>query len=207
MKITLTVMALVLIAGVAVAGETVTLPAPKKSGGPNVLTAIDQRASATQTAFPKNELSREDLATILWAATGKNRDGSKWTVPTGMGRMPYTKIYVTDKNGVYLYDWDTHSLTVVSRENVHGEIPMQAFAKAAPTNIYMVTDSQELTHPANEEWAVLLAGAMSQNVYLAAQGVDVGARLVYSIDRDLTKKAFNLASDDKPLFAIVLGKY
>lgn len=185
------------------AAETVKLPEPQKSGGPDLLTAIDRRASAGQGDFPKNRLSAQDLSTLLWAASGHNRDGAKWTVPMGMGRPPYTKIYVTDKDGVYLYNWKDHTLEVIGRDAVHGEIPMQAFGKSASTNLYMVTDGAALE---NEEWGVLLGGNMSQNVYLASQAIDVGVRLVYSIDREKCRTAFKLDSRDKVIFAIIMGK-
>jgi nitroreductase len=191
------------------AGETIKLPAPQKKGGPDVLTAIDLRASAGAGDFSsQKELSREEVSTLLWAASGLNRDGKKWTVPMGRGRPPYTKVYVTDRTGVYLYDWKNHALVTISNDSkAHGDIPSQAFAKTASVNMYMVPDMAQLSGDSfGEEWAVLLAGAMSQNVYLAAGALDVSARLVYSIDRDLAKKALGLEGGDKALFAIILGK-
>ncbi len=191
------------------AGETIKLPAPQKRGGNDVLTAIDLRASAGAGDFtPGKELSREELSTLLWAASGLNRDGKKWTVPMGMGRPPYTKIYVTDRTGVYLYDWKNHALVTINSDGgAHGAIPSQGFAKTASVNMYMVPDAAQLADNAfGEEWGVLLAGAMSQNVYLAAGALDVGARLVYSIDRDLAKSALGLDAGETALFAMVLGK-
>lgn len=207
MKTALMILVLTLCtAACASAADAVKLPEPKKRGGPDLLTAIDQRGSAASGVFPKNDLTREDLATLLWAATGRNRDGAKWTVPMGMGLPPYTKIYVTDKTGAYLYDWKTHSLVAVGGAGAHAAIPTQAFGKTSPANLYMVTDSAALDGRVTEEWMALLAGAMSQNVYLAAQAVNVGARLIYSIDRDAAKRELRLAPNDKALFAIILGK-
>ncbi len=191
------------------AGETIKLPAPQKKGGNDVLTAIDLRASAASGDFsPGKELSRDELSTLLWAASGLNRDGKKWTVPMGMGRPPYTKIYVTDKTGVYLYDWKNHALVTINKNGAaHGDIPTQAFAKTSSANLYMVPDTALLSdNPYGGEWGVLLAGAMSQNVYLAAGALNVGARLVYSIDRELAKNELGLEVEDNALFAIVLGK-
>lgn len=206
---------LLMVFGVAVfaaslqAGEVIKLPDPQKTGGADVLKAIDMRASAGGADFPKGKLSRQDLSTILWAASGLNRgESDKWTVPMAMGRPPYTKVYVTDKEGVYLYDWKTHSLEVISTDGkVHGGIPIQGFGKTASTNVYMVPDVAQLSgNSSGEEWGVLLAGAMSQNVYLAAETVGVGARLIYSIERDRAAEAFGLADGERALFAIVLGK-
>lgn len=201
--------AFVLTAATAAAAET-KLPAPGKTGGQPVLEAIDHRSSATQNDFPSKKVGDADLATILWAATGNNRDGRKWTVPMAMGRPPYCKIYVTSTDGAYRYDWKNHSLVEVAKGGgVHAAIPLQSFAQSAPMVMYIVSDSEELgkmNSPFGSEFGLVLAGAMSQNVYLAAEAVDVGARLVYSIRRDEATKGLQLAPDDVPYFAIVLGK-
>lgn len=202
--------ALLFASSVAVAGETMSLPAPMKKGGPDLFTAIDNRASASQGNFPKGELSREDVATILWAATGKNRDGKKWTVPMGMGTPPYCKVYYADKQGAYQYDWNRHTLVKITDRNIVPDTVTQGFAQEAPALIFIVEDAAEKAKIMSDAWrnefTILLAGAMSQNIYLAAQGVGVGARLVYSVDREAAHRLLKLPSGDKVFFAIVLGK-
>lgn len=187
----------------------IQLPPPQKTGGTPLLEAIDQRASAKQADFPAGEISNEDLSTILWAASGHNRDGKLWTVPMAMGNPPYCKIYVSSKDGVYLYNWVTHSLKEISKDPVHENIPMQQFAKSAPMNLYIVADGPELERlksPFGDEFGLVLAGAMSQNIYLACDAVGVGARLVYSIRRNEAATALRLDDGDIPYFAIIMGK-
>lgn len=193
----------------AFAAEEIVLPAPQKTGGPALFAAIDNRSSAPQSTFPTNPVPMEDLSTILWAASGHNRDGVKWTVPMALGRPPYCKIYVSMPEGAFLYDWEGHKLIRVGTENVTPDLVSQRFAKAAPTTLYVMGDGEELatmSYPISTECGILLAGAMSQNVYLACEGLGVGARLVYSMDRELTKEKFRLAPLDQPFFAILMGK-
>lgn len=195
----------------AVAAEG-TLPAPKKVGGPSVLEAIDARASAPQDGFPAGDLTQEDWGTLLWAATGHNRDGSKWTVPMAMGRPPYCKVYIAIQEGVFLYDWNNHSLVQISGEDRRAELPTQAFGQQAPAVMCIVADGDALAalpnpEPLSSEFAMVLGGSIAQNVYLAAQTLDVGARLVYSVDRDTAQRCLATAANDKVLFAILLGKY
>lgn len=202
-----TVLSLSLFSGVFAAD--IKLSAPKKTGGMPLFEAIDQRSSARQGDFPSGAISNDALSTILWAASGHNRDGRLWTVPMAMGNPPYCKIYVTSKDGVHLYDWKTHSLKEVSGDNVQENIPMQQFAKSAPMNLYVVSDGPELAgmkSPFGDEFGLVLAGAMSQNIYLACQDLGVGARLVYSIRREEASKALKLNAGDIPYFAIILGK-
>ncbi|MCD7897156.1 MAG: nitroreductase family protein [Planctomycetaceae bacterium] len=209
MRTCLVAMMVALFTACAFAGD-INLPAPQKSGGPDLLTAIDQRQSAGGTAFPSGALTNDDLSTLLWAASGKNRDGAKWTVPMAMGRPPYCKIFVTNERGVYLYEWSSHTLKHISEAKVHSLIPQQNFAKNVPCNMYVVVDGQALSEfqgPRAAEFGPLLAGMMAQNVYLASQAVGVGARLIYSIDRDQAAKHLQLPAGDTALFAICLGKY
>ena len=190
------------------AAERIELPVPQKSGGPDILAALEKRESGSQSAFPLGGLDDQDLSTLLWAATGLNRGETKWTIPTGMGRPPYCKVYITDSRGVFRYDWRENALIQVSGERINSSIPLQKFAKDAPVNMYFVTDGPALSNEAfGEEWGVLLAGGMSQNVYLASQALNIGARLVYSINRELAQRHFDLSAGDKVLFGIVLGKY
>lgn len=208
-KLTALVLCALLCAASACAEDLIPLPAPQKSGGPELLAAIDRRASAPGSAFPKGDLSTGDVSTLLWAASGHNRDGRLWTVPMAMGRAPYCKIYVVSPSGSYRYDWQRHALEQVSREDLTETIPSQSFAKQAPMTLVVVADGRELaamSSPFGEEFAAVLAGAMSEHVYLAAQALNVGVRLVYSIDRDAAKKGLALADGDTPYFGIVLGK-
>jgi hypothetical protein len=194
---------------VQVAAADIKLPAPKKTGGPALFQIIDQRASAGQSNFPSGMPTREDLATILWAATGKNRDGRLWTVPMAMGKPPYCKIYATMPEGVFLYDWATNTLKEISTDRAQAELYMQAPFKNAPMSLYIVVDGKglsELRPPMDKEGGPLLAGAMSQNIQLAAQGLGVGSRIIYSVHRDVAARVFKLAPGDLPLFGMPLGK-
>lgn len=201
---------LVCLATASVMAEDISLPAPRKTGGTPLFQAIDTRGSAGQKDFPKGQLDANDLSTILWAATGTNRDGAKWTVPMGMGRPPYCKVYVATDDGVFLYDWKNNALKSVNSRNVKALLPEQQFAKDAPAQIYIATDGKALAGMPNKawaaEWGALLAGAMSQNIYLACEGIGVGTRLLYSMDRDLVREHCKLAPEDTPLFVMVLGK-
>lgn len=210
MKFLALALAAIVLAGAVNAADTLSLPPPQKTGGPDLFTAIDQRGSPGHNDFPKKELAPQDVATICWAATGLNRDGKKWTVPMGMGVPPYCNVFYADKSGAYRYNWKNHTLEQITDQNIIPLTVAQGFAKAAPAVLYIAEDAAAKAKISNSAWAteftVLLAGAMSQNVYLAAQGVGVGARLVYSIDRDLTAKLLKLPAGDTTFFGILLGK-
>lgn len=196
------------VAATASAGD-ITLPAPEKVGGPPLFAAIDRRASAPGNAFPSGVPSMQDLSTVLWAATGLNRDGNKWTVPMALGKEPYCTVYVTLDSGTYRYNWRKNILEFVTKENINASVPAQSFARNAPVALYVVLDAAALAAIPNQyagEFGPLLAGAMSQNIYLACEGLDMGTRLVYSIDREETARKLGLQPGDAALFVMPLGK-
>lgn len=194
--------------GVATGGD-IKLPEPQKTGGTPLFESMDNRSSAGQSTFPMGEISEQDLSTILWAASGLNRNGTKWTVPMAMGKPPYCKIYVVSDRGVYLYDWKDHILREITTENVKTDIPTQQFAQKAPVSLYIAVHAEQansLNELLREEGGILLAGAMSQNIYLACESLDVGTRMVYSIKRDAASRLLKLDEGDVVLFGLPMGK-
>ncbi len=201
--------AAVLAAAVHASAGDVKLPAPQKTGGPGLFDAVNQRGSALSRGFPAGKPTWNDFSTILWAASGLNRDGGKWTVPMAIGKPPYCKLYLVVDEGAFLYDWKDHVLKQVSAENLKAAIPTQDFAKTAPACLYLVTDGEALAAlppPIAGEVGLLLVGSMSQNIYLAADAVGVGARLIYSIDRKAAAENFKLNPSDVAICTMVLGK-
>lgn len=204
-------LAIVLVASAAYAcaGET-KLPAPQKTGGTTILAGIDQRGSALGNNFPSSALSEQDYSTILWAATGLNRDGKKHTVPTAMGIPPYVRVYLVRQDGSYYYDWEKETLVNVSTLDNRADIAMQDFVKKAPAQLIFAVDGQALSKMPNPvfagEFGPMLVGAMTQNVYLASQAVGVGTRVIYSINRDVAADLLKFPMDMVALCSMPLGK-
>ena len=194
-----------------VASADVPLPAPQRTGGPGLFDAIGSRASALGTDFASmGEVSPEKLSTILWAATGLNRGEKGWTVPMAMGMEPYVKVYVARADGVFLYDWKAHALKEVSGADVRGRIGKQDFVAKAPCTLILVSDSEALSRKfkdddAREQFAAVAAGAMAQDVYLAAGAVGVGTRYIRSVREDDIEDFLGLQDDDDVLCIMPMG--
>lgn len=186
-----------------------SLPEPKKSGGTPVFDALASRASGVQSAFPSGKISAEELSTILWAASGLNRPGKGWTVPTAMGREPYCRVYVLGSDGAFLYDWKKHALTTISKGDLRTSVSGQSFVAGAPYILVFVADGKALgafNTPRSAEWGAVLTGAMTQNVYLAAGAMDIGARYMASMKEDAVRNGLKLEKEDTPLCIMPLGK-
>ena len=204
----LTVLVLLVSASPALAGEK--LPDPQQSGGPGLFDALKKRSSAAGGDFSLAEVTRKELSTILWAASGLNRGAKGWTVPMWKGVPPYCRVYVAANEGVFLYDWKDHSLEKISGENIKGKIGRQAFVKKAWYTLIFVADAEILAQFKSDDitrdFSHVAVGAMTQNVYLACAALTVGARYVHAMNTDEIVRALQLPEGDKPLALMLLGK-
>lgn len=196
-------------AGPTSAQASFALPGPQKSGGAGIFDALSARASAGQGNFPAGAISPGELSTILWAASGLNRPDKGWTVPMAMGREPYCKVYVLGEDGAFLYDWRKHALNTVAKGDVRPRISGQAFAARAPYVLVFVADGAALgafNTPRAAGWGETLVGAMTQNVYLAANALDIGARYMASLNEGAAREALGIGEADTPICIMPLGK-
>lgn len=179
-RIFLTALAVLLAVAAATFAEDMILPDPEKSGGPSVLEAIANRSSAKQQAFENKSIPEKDLATLLWAGTGLNRDKG-WTVPMAMGAAPYVDIYVLLKSGVYSYDWEKNRLLQLSAKNIIPRASGQEYVTTAPCILVFVTKEGRARV---SSWADVAVGAMSQNIYMASEALGLKARYVATFNKE-----------------------
>jgi hypothetical protein len=187
----------------------VALPKPKTSGGDGVFDLIERRASGTRNNFPTGEISLEDLSTILWAATGRNRGDSGWTVPMAGGLPPYVKVYVVKRDGVFVYDWKEHALVEISKKNAMADITGDNFVKASAAVLVLVSDPSGLGSMArsnsNNSLSYIATGAISQNVYLASDALGISTRYLISMNAGGISRELKLKKDETPLCIMPLG--
>jgi nitroreductase len=185
------------------------LPKPATEGGKSVLAAINSRASALRDQFPVNPVSMQDLSTLLWTASGRNRDGKGWAVPVGQGRDPYCTVYVAKSDGVFRYDGKNHNLTEISKENIIPGITSQTFATKAPVVLIFVIDGAkmaEISDPVRRaSWGYLLIGCMTEHVYLAADSLNIGVRYMASLNTDFVRAKLGLPAADTPVCLLPMG--
>ena len=195
--------ALLLAAASAAMAGNIVLVEPDKTGGPSVMEAIAGRASAEQKAFSNEELSLKELSTILWAATGRNREPKGWTVPMAMGREPYVSVYVLLKSGGYLYNWEKNALMQQTTEKkLTSRAVTQDFAKSAPCILVFVSKGTMNVDNYNS----IATGAMSQNVYLAAEALGLKTRFLASFNKVNIEAALMLGPIMKITGVMVVGR-
>ncbi|MDR2612886.1 MAG: nitroreductase family protein [Deltaproteobacteria bacterium] len=188
----------------------IELPAPQTEGGAGVFDALRKRSSAAGGDFSPAEVPLSELSTVLWAATGLNRGESGWTVPMADGLPPYVDVYALGNEGVFRYDWKAQRLAEISRENVKDRVGRQGFVRRAAWILVFASNPEGLAQLRNPdtgaEFAQVLTGAMTQNVYLAAGALKLGARYIHSIYQDEIKAALSLPEGSVPIALMLLGK-
>ena len=141
----------------SVMAADIQLPEPDKTNTTTLMQALENRHSDRE--FSDKALDNKTLSTVLWVAYGVNRPDGKRTIPTALDKKDLN-VYVFNKNGVWLYDADTHILKQKSNKNHLDLFQKQDYMKPVST-ILVYTGS-------TEDYAIMHAGSAYQNVELYA---------------------------------------
>ena len=137
----------------------ITLPPPAKTGGKPLMEALAGRK--TSRDFAPDELTPQELSSLLWAADGINRPDGRRTAPTGLN-VQDIDIYVLLPSGAYLYDAKAHALTLVNGGDHRKSAGRQAFSHAAAGLGCVARDSID-----REELAKVLKLTARQRIIIA----------------------------------------
>lgn len=189
------------------ASETKQLTRPPEQLGVDLMTALKNRHS--DKTYVETPVTTEQLATILWAANGVNRENGKRTAPAPMN-MPYLQIFVISRDGASLYHPAGHTLSSVSPKDIRNALPKQAAYASASHLLLLVADLSQFTKPeiATESkllWAHCNAGHIGQNVYLAAAALGLSTCMVANINLETARSELRLRDDQIPLYLMPLG--
>jgi SagB-type dehydrogenase family enzyme len=166
-------------------------------------------------SFREEVLTHEVLSNLLWAAYGINRpESGKRTAPSALNWQEID-IYVTLKEGLYLYEAKGHALVPILNRDIRAETGsfIQPFVKKAPLNLVYVADLARTgglkgTVVSAEEkmlYAAVSTGAIVQNVYLycASEGLSTVVRGY--VDKTDLARAMGLREDQKIILAQTVG--
>ena len=203
MKLKLSILLAAFLAGNLLA-ESIQLPPPQKTGGMPLMEALAKRS--TSRAFATNELSSQQISSLLWAAFGINRPDGKRTAPSAMN-FQETDIYVLLKSGASVYSAASNQLNQVVAEDIRALGGIQAFVKDAPVTLVFVADLAKSggNNEGNRNFASIDVGYISQNVYLfcASEGLATGARAL--VDQKALGEKLKLRPDQLIVLAQSVG--
>ena len=86
----------------------------------------------------------------------------------------------------------------------------QGFVAGAPYVLLFVSDGKMLTdldpRAVKDGWDKVLVGAMTQNLFLAAESLGISGRYMASMKEDAVREALKLDKADTPVCIVPLGK-
>lgn len=179
--------------------QDITLPAVNRTGGMPLMEALSNRKSTRQFDETK-PLTNQQLADLLWAACGFNRE-DKLTIPTALNRQEIT-IYAIIPEGAYRYDARNNMLLLVNDDDVRQLAGAQEFAQKAWLNIAIVSDMSKAT---NELYAGTDVGAVMQNIYLWCASNSIGTVARGSFDGEALGKALKLDENQRVMLVQTVG--
>ncbi len=208
--------------------KVIKLNEPNKKRGLPLMETFSVRASAADLA--ETDLSLQDLSDLLWAANGINRPQiGKRTAPSAQNAQDID-IYVFMKDGVYLYDAKSHSLTPVVAGDYRLSIrmmppqsspqvkpgektetpppPPQLRGASAPIVLLLVSDTSRFRAGSPEmkkELGAIDAGIVSQNISLFCSGTGLATRPMASMNREAVKKILKLSDAQYPFLIHPVG--
>jgi len=184
--------------GYSMNAQEIKLPAPNREGGQPLMKVFNERKSGR--SFSDKDLTHQQLADLLWAANGFNRE-DKRTVPTARN-FQELELYVILKDGIYFYNAKEHKLTLVKKGDFRKDAGMQEYVADAPVNILIVSDTKKA---ASLQYSYTNCGYISQNIYLycASEGLSTVARGAF--DKDLLHDILGLPEHLQVLLAQTVG--
>ncbi len=160
----------------------------------SLMGALSSRSSNRE--FGDEEINNQDLSTLLWCATGVNReDVNKLTAPSAINAQDIM-VYVCSVKGAYLYDPFKNELKKVTDGDLRVSIAgRQKGMEKAPISLVLVSNQAKFGGESTN--GAMISGAMdagyvSQNIYLAcaAMGLNTVARA--TMDKEALQKSLKL---------------
>jgi nitroreductase len=200
-------MALLLVPLGLIAGQElkpVVLPTPQTSGGKPLMQVLKERKSVRD--FGPEQISKQMLSNLLWAAWGINRDDGRRTAPSASNRQEID-VYVITADGASVYDAKANALKPVVPADIRKLAGTQAFVADVPVNLVYVADTAKLggDDPGKLATANADTGFIAQNVYLFCASEGLGTVVRGSVDRAALGKALNLRAEQRIILAQSVG--
>ena len=195
------------------------LPLPYQKGTISLEEAIARRRSTRD--FTPQPVSQSQLSQILWSAQGISSTRGKYrTVPSAGATYPLEIFVVCGRNGVeeidtgiYLYNIDSHSLTLHYEGDVRLELARaaldQEFIYEAPVDIVIcaVYERTGLRYGSRgERYVHMEIGHTGQNIYLQATALGLATVAIGAFRDEQVREVLRLDKQYKPLYIMPVGK-
>jgi len=164
--------------------QDIQLVLPQTAGGMPLMEALSNRQ--TNRDFTQQELTPQQLSSLLWAAAGVNRPDGRRTAPTARNAQQI-EIYVLNKEGAYLYLPQEHALKLIVAGDHRKSGASQERFQDCPLMLIFVANYDKMEGFSEESRAMFGGtdtGYISQNVYLYCAQEGLATCALGSIHRD-----------------------
>jgi len=189
--------------------ETIDLPPPSLEGPISVDEALSARRSVRE--FTSEELTTAEIAQLLWAGQGINRDSGGRTNPSAGGLYPL-ELYLLSVDGMLHYSPEGHRAEVVSTVDLRADLQRVALDQEAVgeapavlviCGVYSRTETRYGSRA--ERYVHLEAGHVAQSMLLQAVALDLGGVPIGAFDDAGVQRVLDLPSSHQPLYLIPIG--
>ncbi len=216
--LTVTVMmTMILCSSSARGGSRISLPSPAFKGTVPVEAALKQRR--TIRSFAARSLSLAQISQLLWGADGVSDDRGRRTAASAGATYPLDLYLAVGEHGVkdlapglYHYLPQDNALELTLAGDIRGAIARaslnQTWMTQAPVMVVITGDYGRCTQRYGERgvrYTHMEAGGVSQNLFLEAEALGLGAGIVGAFSDAALAQALKLPHEIVPLLVMPVG--
>jgi SagB-type dehydrogenase family enzyme len=199
------------------AAEVIKLPPPVVKGGMPLTEALEARRSVRH--FATRPLDLAQLSQLLWEADGASDPRGYRTSPSAGATYPLDLYLVVGERGVsnlaagiYHYDVAAQTLVPLARGDFQAAVARaclnQAWMTEAPVMVVITGEYRRCTVRYGQRgvrYTHMEAGNVSQNLFLAAESLGLGAGIVGAFEDQALARALKLPPAHEPLLVMPVG--
>ena len=199
------------------AAEAIKLPPPVMTGGMPLVEALKVRRTVRR--FASRPLDLGQISQLLWGADGTTDPRGLRTSPSAGATYPLDLYLVVGERGVadlaagvYHYEVAAQALTPVAPGDLRGAVARaslhQSWMTQAPVMVVITGEYRRCTGRYGERgvrYTHMEAGNVSQNLFLAAEALGLGAGIVGAFEDKALAQAAKLPPAHEPLLVMPVG--
>ena len=185
------------------------LPPPATSGGMSLAKAMADRRSVR--SFADKPVTLEQVSQLCWAAQGiTDQSSGKRTAPSAMA-LYAVNIYLVNKDGCFEYLPGPHALRPMGGPEAMGRLRgacWQPSVGSAPLCMIITIDVERLKPRCGkmaEQYSLLEAGHVAQNVLLQATALELASVPVGGFDANAVGKAMKIPDPQRAVYLLPIG--
>ena len=197
--------------------EAIKLPPPIKHGGMSLAEALEVRRTVRR--FASRPLDLAQISQLLWGADGTSDPRGLRTSPSAGATYPLDLYLVVGERGVkdlpagvYRYQVGGHALTPEVPGDVRAAVALaslhQSWMTQAPVMVVITGEYRRCTARYGERgvrYTHMEVGNVSQNLFLAAEALGLGAGIVGAFEDKALAQVLKLPPAHEPLLVMPVG--